>query len=200
MKNKKWGTTSYTDEDLYVVLFCSRNKDNKHIVDFKERRKSFVTTKDVNDPSLINEFEHFVNSGSDGEVCRMYYSVNARDKQTVYKVLLHFLIDEPDFNLCSINSKIAGIAATKECQKQKRWMFDFDIDDEVKVKEFCDDIVAVDADVIPKVHKTPHGYAVITSRGFDTREFCKKWAIPDVTLKKDDLLCVRWETTKKEDM
>ena len=32
---------------VYVVLFVSRNKDNKQLENFKERRNAFVTTQTV---------------------------------------------------------------------------------------------------------------------------------------------------------
>ena len=42
---EKWGFKVEESKDLYVVLFISRNKDNKDVANFKERRKSFITTK-----------------------------------------------------------------------------------------------------------------------------------------------------------
>lgn len=191
MKNGKWGTQSEDNRDLRVVLFVSRNKDNKDVDEFTERRMSFLTREHWNSEYIMNKFQHFVNNGVPNEVCRMYYSVNARDNDKVYKELLHFLIDSPDFNLCSIQSKLAGIAAKKENALTKHWMFDFDIDDNKKVDEFCNDIIECDSEVVYEVHKTPHGYTVITSRGFDTRKLMEKWDT-DVTLKRDDLLCVHW--------
>jgi len=190
MKNFKWGTESFNDKPIYVVLFVSRNKDNAEIEGFTERRVSFITHKTV--AELQTEFYDFVNHGKPGEMSRMYYSVNRRDPVKIHKQLLHFLIDEPDFNLCSISSKLAGIAATKECNAGTRWMFDFDIPDGDKAWEFAADIVAIDPEVDVHVKATPHGYAVITSRGFDTRELFAKWT-KDVTLKRDDLLCVAWD-------
>ena len=208
MKNKKWGTISYDKSPMYVVLFVSRLKDNKDkFKDFKERRTSFITTDPMDSEYLQIKFKHFVEDGQPGEFCRMYYSVNERDSQTVYKKLIHFLIDEPEFNLCAMPSKLAGIAADKDCAKSKHWMFDFDYDDEALAKEFCEDIKAIDPTVITTIHKTPHGYAIITDRGFDYRTLIKspdpkkqdktttpKWV--DVDLKKDDLLCIKWMYTE----
>lgn len=196
MKNSKWSVRSQDDRDMNVVLFISRNKDNKHIENFKERRKSFVTKEEMDSDKLEMKFKNFVNDGVSGEVCRMYFSVNSRDEDKVYKDLLHFLIDTPDFNLCSIDSKLAGIAAINSNAKSKRWMFDFDIDDEAEVDKFINDIHNCDPEVDIEARKTPHGYAVITSRGFDTRELMKIWNEKDVTLKRDDLLCVYW-TSKR---
>lgn len=192
MKNFKWGTESFNNEPIYVVLFVSRNKDNKHIKNFKERRQSFITHEPINSKELKKKFEDFVAHGEIQELSRMYYSVNERDGIKIYQALLHFLIDNPDFNLCSIQPKLAGIAAQKECAKTKHWMFDFDIEDSKKVFEFIEDIKAIDDTIICDTYTTPHGWAIITDRGFDTRTLLTKWN-KDVTLKRDDLLCVNWK-------
>jgi hypothetical protein len=196
MKNFKWGTESFNSKPIYVVLFVSRNKDNAEIEGFVERRTSFITHKSVSE--LQTEFSDFVSHGKPGEFCRMYYSVNPRDPVKIHKQLLHFLIDEPDFNLCCMNSKLAGIAASKECNAGKSWMFDFDIPDKKQLWDFIDDIVKIDATINISAHPTPHGYAVITDRGFDTRKLFEKWT-ENVTLKRDDLLCVAWDITDKPD-
>ena len=188
MKNFKWGTRSFSDEPIYVVLFVSRNKDNKDVEGFVERRKSFITHKDI---SLDEAFKHFVDNGVIGEMSRMYVSVNERDGQKIYQSLLHFLIDNPDFNLCDIQPKLAGIAAQKECAKTKHWLFDFDNDDNETLQKFVKDIKEIDETIMTTVYKTPHGYAVITDKGFDCRKKKKKYDF--VTLKRDDLVCVKWE-------
>lgn len=188
----KWGFHEKEDGALRVVLFISRNKDNKDIEDFKERRETFVTHRSYDDETLKRKFEAFVAGGQDGEVCRMYMSVNARNEKKVRKALLHELIDKEDFSLSNIEALVASIAARKENALEKKWMFDFDYDDIGYLEEFCNAIHGIDAEVKTESHKTPHGYAVITNRGFDTRELAKKWS--DATLKRDDLLCVAWQT------
>lgn len=185
--SKSWGFDPTDDKDIYVCLFISRNKDNKDVPNFVERRKSFITTKHYTDPDLIMEFFNFVSNGVPNEICRMYYSLNSRKKEVVHKQLLHFLIDEPNFNLCALQSKIASIAAKHECAKTKYWFFDFDIKDKNKVAEFINDINSIDNDMEITYHETPNGYAIIVSRGFDTRELLNKWS-ENVTLKKDDLV------------
>lgn len=193
MKNSKWATLSNDDRDMRVVLFVSRPKDNVGIVNFKERRQSFITKESVDSDVLKSKFIDFMNNGVDGEMSRMYISVNTRDTDKVYKALLHFLIDNPDFNLCSIESKLAGIAATKENAKTKHWMFDFDIADKLKLNEFVSDIEELTNNAVDiATYPTPHGYAVIVDRGFDTRGLYQKWRLDEVTLKRDDLLCVNW--------
>ena len=189
MKNFKWGIESFNDKPIHVVLFVSRNKDNAEIADFVERRTSFITHKTIDE--LEDEFKDFVNHGKPNEMSRMYYSVNSRDAEKIHKQLVHFLIDEPNFNLCAIKPKLAGIAAQKECAAENRWMFDFDINERGKAWEFVSDIMTIDPTLEIDVTSTPHGSAVITNRGFDTRELFKKWT-SGVTLKRDDLLCVDW--------
>ena len=192
-KNKLWGIDTQDNKPIKVCLFVSRNKDNKYIENFVERRRSFITTKTKDE--LAEEFDNFVSRGVEGEMCRMYLSVNTRDNTKVYKELLHFLIDNPDFNLAHIQSKIAGIAAKKECALEKKWMFDFDCEDKDKLYEFVEDITVCDSIVgVGCCHKTPHGYAIVVSQGFDTRELLEKYK-DIVTLKRDDLLCVAWDWT-----
>lgn len=185
MKNNKWSVESFSEKPIHVILFVSRKKDNKHIPDFKERRISFITNKTTEE--LKSKFYSFVNEGTKGEISRFYYSVNARDPVKIHRQLLHFLIDTPDFNLCSIAPKLAGIAAQKECALEKKWMFDFDINDITKAEEFEDDLIKYCLPITR--YRTPHGFAFVIDEHFDTRELMNKWA-EDVTLKRDDLLCV----------
>ena len=189
MKNNKWSVESFSDKPIHVVLFVSRNKDNEGVEGFKERRKSFITHK--TGLELQDEFNDFVAHGVHGEMSRIYYSVNARDSQKIYTHLMHFLFDNPDFNLCSIAPKLAGIAAKKECALEKKWLFDFDIDDKCIVIGFTEDIIKfsnlTQQDI--KTYKTPNGYAVVVEHGFDTRELMEKWG-EEVTLKRDDLLFI----------
>lgn len=59
-----------------VVLFKSRNKDNKHVEGFKENSKQFIVT----DMSKVSEkFEQFVSKQLDGVLCRCYAFVNKRN-------------------------------------------------------------------------------------------------------------------------
>ena len=189
-KNNMWGVKLKDDKPIHVVLFVSRNKDNDHIKGFKERSKSFITTEDINSYKILNDFYSFSKAGVYGETSRMYYSLNARNSEKIYKELMHFLIDNPDFNLTSIQSKLASIAAKKECAAEKKWLFDFDISDYDSLAEFMNDIKDIDDSVELKYYNTIHGFAVTCSHGFDTRTLLEKWNT--VTLKRDDLLLVKW--------
>lgn len=203
------------NKPINVVLFVSRNKDNKHIDNFKERRNAFVTTRDKDDFRLIEEFKAFVRKGEIGEMCRMYMSVNPRSNKKTQKALLHQLIDE-EYNMATIPQRIAAIAAKKENaadSKHHKWMFDFDpIDGQntnALLVEFIDDITyhhnntrTKNGEKRPRIniapHKTPNGYAVIVDQRFDTRELLQKWT--NVELKRDDLLCTKWVHNYTDDL
>lgn len=178
--------TSWNNErgkELRVVLFTSRNKDNKELPFFKERTKAFLTTKTVEE--LKDEFDLFVEKGRLKETSRFYISVNERDNSKVQKALMHYLLDN-DINMASLPSKIASVASKKENALTNKWMFDFD-DDKSKIYEFIADVTELYLDV-PEKFETPNGYAVIVNHGFDTRELLKKW--DKVELKRDAMLCV----------
>jgi len=180
---------------MHVALFVSRNKDNSAVADFKERRVTFVTHATIDE--LKNKFKHFVEDGKTSEMCRLYYSVNARNEEKVYKELLHYLIDNPDTNLCNMDARIASIAAKNENAAEKKWMFDFDINDESKANDFVNDIKSIDNSVETEIIKTPNCYAIICSHGFDTRELYKKWDHNLTELKRDDLICAYWAIKDK---
>lgn len=206
----KWNrdeVDSNTETPINVVLFVSRNKDNKDIENFKERRNAFVTTRDKHDFRLIEDFNAFVRKGQPNEMCRMYFSVNPRSNEKTQKTLLHQLIDE-QYNMATIPQRIAAIAAKKENaadSKHLKWLFDFDPVEGENLDElvnaFVDDInyyhnntrtknnekrppISIDG------YKTPNGYAIIVDQRFDTRELLQKWT--NVELKRDDLLCAKW--------
>ena len=198
MSNKGWGiTTEKIVRPLNVVLLVSRKKDNKKIEGFRERRMAFLTHEPITSAKLNIQFDNFVSEGLQGEMSRMYYSVNSRNEQKVYKELLHFLIDNPTFNLCTLGAKTAGIAMRHSNAETKRWLFDFDINNEEQLKEFVADIHNCDCSCVATTYATPHGFAVIVDHGFDTRALLKKWG-EDVTPKRDDLLCCGWKINSTE--
>ena len=83
-------------DKLNVVLFVSRNKDNKHLENFSERRNAFTTTRDFE--KVKHQFQAFVNAGQVGEFSRMYVSVNPRSNSKTFKALQHKMLDN-EFNL-----------------------------------------------------------------------------------------------------
>lgn len=66
-------------EGLRVVLFKSRNKDNRALDGFKERSVGFVSTRG------LDQFQDFISKGMPGELCRMYVTVNRRDNAKVIR-------------------------------------------------------------------------------------------------------------------
>lgn len=192
--NRNWGIEKVNNTAINIVFFVSRNKDNKQIEGFKERHMAFLTHEAMDSEKLQRKFQNFVAEGVVGETSRMYYSINSRNAEKIHTAFLHFLIDNPDFNLCSVDPQLAGIAANKENAADKKWLFDFDINDEAKVKEFAEDIKAIDAAIEVTYRKTPNGYAVVTSRGFDTRKLYEKWDRDLTECKRDASMCIAWAT------
>lgn len=206
----KWNrdeVDSNTETPINVVLFVSRNKDNKDIENFKERRNAFVTTRDKHDFRLIEDFNAFVRKGQPNEMCRMYFSVNPRSNEKTQKALLHQLIDE-QYNMATMPQRIAAIAAKKENaadSKHLKWLFDFDpvegenLDELVNafvndINHYHNNTRTKNNEKRPLInidgYKTPNGYAIIVDQRFDTRELLQKWT--NVELKRDDLLCAKW--------
>lgn len=203
-----------SDEPIWAVMFISRNKDNKNLEGFRERRLSFLSTRVNDEEYMARKFKSFVNDGIDGEMSRMYVSVNSRNVYKSKKELLHYLIDNMDsYNLAALDGIAVKIAMKREMAAEKKRLFDIDINDESKVNEFVNDLYARGAtDETVKVHKTRNGYAVIIERGVDLRGLVDtmpeakfkdkkdkgpwKWSKDEVGYKQDDLLLMEWATKK----
>ena len=200
----KWNSEDVSKEEIWTILFVSRNKDNRDVENFNQRKKSFVSTKKPED--LLKEFEVFVNEGVENEFSRFYVSINSRSNTKTFKALQHKMLDE-EFNLATMPQRIAAIASkTENAYKKNKWLFDFDpienVDLEESLESFIEDVYQAynetenrkeELEVIK--HKTPNGYAVITTQRFDTRKLMEKWK-DNVELKRDDLLCYAWKTKK----
>ena len=200
----KWNSEDVSKEEIWTILFVSRNKDNRDVENFNQRKKSFVSTKKPED--LLKEFEVFVNEGVENEFSRFYVSINSRSNSKTFKALQHKMLDE-EFNLATMPQRIATIASkTENAYEKNKWLFDFDpienVDLEESLESFIEDVYQAynetdnrkePLEVIK--HKTPNGYAVITTQRFDTRKLMEKWK-DNVELKRDDLLCYSWKTKK----
>ena len=200
----KWNSEDVSKEEIWIILFVSRNKDNRDVENFNQRKKSFVSTKKPED--LLKEFEVFVNEGVENEFSRFYVSINSRSNSKTFKALQHKMLDE-EFNLATMPQRIAAIASkTENAYEKNKWLFDFDpienVDLEESLESFIEDVYQAynetdnrkePLEVIK--HKTPNGYAVITTQRFDTRKLMEKWK-DNVELKRDDLLCYSWKTKK----
>ena len=188
------------NKTIHVILFKSRNKDNKHIEGFKERSNSFISSKSYSE--LLPDFKAFVEKGVTGELCRMYMSVNPRSNSKTFKALQHKMIDS-EFDLSTLPQKVASIAALKgnaDDSKNLKWLFDFDPIANANIKESVKDIKTCyentqrkdDTPIDIEIRKTLNGYAVIVDKRFDTRSLLNKWK--NTELKRDAMLCCNWNT------
>lgn len=177
-----------TMSNLYVYLICSRNKDNKDIPNFKKRAKTILEYKE-NEDKVIEAFKSFAAKGLPGEQTRLYRSVNSRNEEKIREeFIIRLLRDKP--NMTQLNRTLASVAQQVQNRDESKWMFDFDVDDELLMNDFVHEIAMYSE--IPlldiQVYKTPHGYAIIVPHGFDTRGLMEEWKDYDITLKKDELL------------
>ena len=195
----KWYKVEEEKTDLRVVSFVSRPKDNTDVEGVINRKTSFVST--MTDDELVPIFEAWAKQGKKNEFSRMYTSLNKRNHKTVQLSLMHYLLDNQDLNLGSLDSRIAMIAAQPEHALESKYFYDFDADAE-QLKEFLSDL-ATAYEETKKLNKkltgefkfsvltTPNYYAVILEERFKTSEVEEKWK-ELVTLKKDALYCAAW--------
>lgn len=188
-----------TKHNPKIVLFISRNKDNKNVEGFKQRSYSFLTseyTSAQEETNLFKDFNNFVDKGVLGETSRWYMSINERDSNKVNNKLIHYLVDHPEMNPASIPSKSVSLAQSIECAVTKKWLFDFDSDDYKNMLEFKEDIhKIIKGDKQEIIHyETMNGYAVIVPHGFDTRDLLAKWNKEEtiVEVKRDGMLLLDW--------
>ena len=182
--------------NLYVYLIRSRNKDNKDISNFRERAKTILEYKE-NENRAIEAFKSFAAKGVPGEQTRLYRSVNSRNEEKIREeFIIRLLRDKP--SMTQLNRTLASVAQQVQNRDESKWLFDFDVDDELLMNDFVHEIVMYSE--IPlldiQVYKTPHGYAIVVPHGFDTRELMKEWKDYDITLKKDELLFLDMMTNK----
>ena len=195
----KWYKVEKEKTDLRVISFVSRPKDNIGVEDFVNRKTSFVST--MTDEELVPIFEAWAKQGKKNEFSRMYASLNQRNHKTVQLSLMHYLLDNQDLNLGSLDSRIAMIAAQPEHALESKYFYDFDAGAE-QLKEFLSDL-AIAYEETKKINKkltgeftfsvrtTPNYYAVILEQRFKTDWVDEKWK-ELVTLKKDALYCAAW--------
>ena len=198
--SKNFSNREHSGNDLRVILFVSRNKDNSHLGSFKERKKAFLAyLNGYNIPEwLEEEFNDFVSKGQFTEMCRMYISINARDPDKIKKDLAVKLIQDPGgIDLTKADAIVARAAAHDKNKRsdQKRWLFDWDrpiitqTEDQL-FNKFCEYVNEYGGGVT--VYPTPHGKAVLAEHGFDTRELATNYG-ETADPKRDALLCRMWE-------
>lgn len=182
--------------NLYVYLMRSRNKDNKDIPNFKQRDETILEYKE-NEDKIIEAFKSFAAKGLPGEQTRLYRSVNSRNEDKIREEFIIRLLRDK-LSMTRLNHTLASVALQVQNRDDGKWLFDFDVDDELLMNDFVHEIVMYSE--IPlleiKVYKTPHGYAIIVPHRFDIRGLMEEWKGYDITLKKDDLLFLDMITNK----
>ena len=190
------------DDIVRIALFVSRNKDNKEISGFKERREAFIIDThglrhdlDIEINRMHKKFNEFVSRGVPGETCRLYLSVNDRNREKIKKNFIIELLKNDDYNLSNIKDILVSVAMKKENAVTKYWLIDYDREDnEEKVREFIEDMKELTNykehpfDIL-NVITTVHGWHIIISHGFDTRELLKKYG-DFVSIQKDAMWLV----------
>ena len=195
----KWYKTEKEQTDLRVISFVSRPKDNTEVEGFINRKTSFIST--MTDEELTPIFEAWAKQGKKNEFSRMYVSLNKRNHKTVQLSLMHYLLDNQDLNLGSLDSRIAMIAAQSEHALESKYFYDFDSNAE-DLEEFLSDLAKAYEETkqfnkkLPEefkfsVRTTPNYYAVILEQRFKTDWVDEKWK-ELATLKKDALYCAAW--------
>lgn len=175
------------NKPVYSFMFVSRNKDNKDVPNFKPRSKNFLSTKDPSD--LKADFKAFVENGVEGETARFYMSVNSRNMEKTKTALICKLVADDTVNLTKIEQITVSLANLPQNASTKKWLFDFDNDSTEDMKQFLLDVTleSKDEKIISSCTPTPHGFAIVTAHGFDTRALMKKWSWC-CDLKRDDML------------
>ena len=188
--------------EYFVNLFVSRNKDNRFVENFHQRREAFLADK--YDEHLEARFDAFAHAGVSGEVCRWYRSVNARKMGKVKKALITKLVNDDNILLTHMDSMVAGLAAKPENAATKFWLFDVDISDQREQLAFLSDLKeAAHLTEIPKetesaypqlvgaeIHPTPHGLGVVVYDGFNPLALLEKWK-GKVEFKRDAMIYLK---------
>lgn len=186
---------------MYVVLFISRNKDNRDVEGFNERQKKFISENPFHH---MDDFLRFVQAGVDGEMCRYYVSVSRRNMGRVRKQLICRLVDDDNVSLSNLDSLVVSYAMKSENDMDKKWLFDFDCDDEEEACEFLRQLWKQVGPGLAHLYKTVHGFAFVADHGFDTRKFLPEWnerlqkLNPNysVTLQRNAMLLCAWRTNR----
>lgn len=179
-------------ETSKLVVFTSRNKDNKGLEGFKQRSHELFVSETTT--YVEEEWNSFVNNGVEGELSRMYVSYNDIDTVKTNVAMTHYLIDHPDTPIHKITDKFAAAAMQTDNLATKRWLLDLDEVDYDEVDEFLLSNTDLEPSEI-EVYETYSGYAIVVAHGFDTRKLLETF--PTIENKKANGLLFR-QAQKKE--
>lgn len=181
------------DVIMFTVVLTSRNKDNKDLKDFRERKRTFLVrefepnmNEQQEEVNMYDEFERFVQEGVDGEMSRLYISVNSRDAKKIQRDLFIELYDK-QLDFVSFNRKLVSIANKDTNKASRNYLLDYDKDS--TEEEMLKDIEEIKSNIkhgnmleILLYKKTPNGYHIITNP-FDVTAIQKDY----ITVKKDGM-------------
>lgn len=179
---------------MFTVVLISRNKDNKDVKGFCERKKVFLVrafepymSEQEEEFNMYDEFERFVQDGVDGEMSRLYISVNSRDAKKIQRDLFIELYDK-QLDFVSFQRKLVSIANKDENKASRNYLLDYDKDS--TEEEMLKDLEEIKEHIkhgnileILVYKKTPNGWHIITNP-FDIRAINKDY----ITVKKDGML------------
>lgn len=162
------------DKVLYVHQFAARKKDNPELD--HDVRKTFVSDK-LTQPK---EFEVFCQKYQ-GFTCRYYRALNGRRESKVKRDLVAHMVLHPDFNLAQLNGLARRFTANSGVDTDtRRWLFDFDSNDEVYFQQFVKDLTENYYQGDYQVYPTLNGFHLVTEKGF--------YKVEDFVAKYQDVL------------
>lgn len=196
----KWnnGGVRVTNNKLYSWFITSRNKDNKDIESFKQKRIAFLAYEEE-DSSVINSIsvpnrvlsrlKKATMTEPEGTVLRLYRSVNSLNSNEIKRQLIVTILTKEGKPITNIESIAVSVAMepSNHCFNERRWLLDFDSENADILNTMISEISNVSGEI--EIYKTPNGYAVITEHGFDTREFAIKYG-DVITVKKNAMLFI----------
>jgi len=98
---------------------------------------------------------------------RLYRSVNKRDlKKAMDKTQVQMIMN-PEQTMDRVSSVWKSVLMKSECKAEKKFLLDFDSEDETLLEEVKAVVVEAGAEVLEQV-KSPNGYGIVTT-GFDVR-------------------------------
>ena len=119
---------------MFTVMLRSRNKDNEGVKDFRERKKVFLVREfepymgeREEEVNMYDEFERFVQEGVEGEMSRLYISVNKMDEKKIQRDLFIELYDK-QMDFVSFNRKLVSIANKDDNKASRNYLLDYDKD------------------------------------------------------------------------
>lgn len=152
------------DKVLYVHQFAARKKDNPELD--HDIRKNFVSDK----LTLPKEFDKFCQEYK-GLTCRHYRALNGRLESKIKRDLVAHLVLHPDFNLTQLNGLARRFTANSGVDVvTRRWLFDFDSNDENYFQKFIKDLRENYYQGAYQSYATLNGFHLVTETGFQNVE------------------------------